>query len=275
MFLLLSIACLIYKRAEWSWLFITLGVFTKPQAWPFVPLILFFTYRNYGARRLFRCILVSLATSLVILSPFIYHSRLRDIAIRMTMDIDLMPFISVNAHNIWWLGGLGLSWVPAAGRVFGLVTYKMAGIILFGFFYFFILLRSWKARNQELIFLFSASIALAFFMLLTHMHENHMFTVFPLLAIVYFRDRRLGWLYAFLSLTFLANMILHDPFIVSEYIYKLSFNSQDLVKFTYSPEGSISFTHQLMTLLNSFINTCLFAYLVIYLSSRKYERAFK
>src|SRR5206468_7914726 len=56
----------------------------------------------------------------------------------------------------------------------------------------------------------AAYTAFGFFMGMTQIHENHMYAVFPLLAVAAAVDRRLWPLYAVLALTWCANMLLHD-----------------------------------------------------------------
>jgi hypothetical protein len=48
-----------------------------------------------------------------------------------------------------------------------------------------------------------------FFMVMTQIHENHMYMVFPLLAVAAVARRRLWFVYAGLALTWCANMLLH------------------------------------------------------------------
>jgi len=105
-------------------------------------------------------------------------------------------------------------------------------------------------------------------MLATHMHENHMFAIFPFLAMTGFRDWRLIWVYCLLSVTFLSNIILHDPFIMIEYFYKIPFHI-DLIDKFYAPEFMAP-SHRLMTIVNSLVNTVLFAYVIFYLFIKKY-----
>ncbi|MGH7800735.1 MAG: hypothetical protein ACREOW_08920, partial [Thermodesulfobacteriota bacterium] len=76
---LLSVILLSNKRPEWSWVSITLGVFTKPLAYPFAPIIALFTLKQFGIKRTLRCALVSIITTFLILLPFIYINRLSDI----------------------------------------------------------------------------------------------------------------------------------------------------------------------------------------------------
>ena len=61
-----------------------------------------------------------------------------------------------------------------------------------------------------MVFDAAAYTAFAFFMGMTQIHENHMYAVFPLLAVAAALNWRLWPLYAVLALTWCANMLLHD-----------------------------------------------------------------
>jgi hypothetical protein len=60
------------------------------------------------------------------------------------------------------------------------------------------------------VFTAGAYTGFGFFMAMTQVHENHMYVVFPLLAVAAAVDRRLWPLYAVLAVTWCANMLLHD-----------------------------------------------------------------
>jgi hypothetical protein len=47
-------------------------------------------------------------------------------------------------------------------------------------------------------------------MLMTVVHENHIYAVVPLLSLIWWRDRSLRWLYLAISVVFLVNLLLHD-----------------------------------------------------------------
>ncbi|MGH7799254.1 MAG: hypothetical protein ACREOW_01320 [Thermodesulfobacteriota bacterium] len=260
LFVLLSVILLSNKRPEWSWVAITLGVFTKPLAYPFAPIIALFTLKQFGIKRTLRCALVSIITTFLIFLPFIYINRLSDIIHSQFIQLDAMPYISVNAHNIWWTIGAGLPWVPADIKPFGLISYKSIGIILFGGFYIASIIRFWKTDNENSLYCLCASVAFGFFMLSTHMHENHFFTLFPLLSMIYVYDRRLMWVYIILTLTFLTNMALHDPFITSLSL----FNTGKIIKVNYQLGDKISLLRLLITLFNSQINILVFCYWIYY-----------
>src|SRR5207253_4642937 len=72
------------------------------------------------------------------------------------------------------------------------------------------LARALREPSFGAVFTAGAFTGFGFFMAMTQIHENHMYVVFPLLAVAAAVDRRLWPLYALLAVTWCANMLLHD-----------------------------------------------------------------
>jgi hypothetical protein len=66
-------------------------------------------------------------------------------------------------------------------------------------------------RDREKLFLVAAYDALAFFMLNTQIHENHLLAMFAPLTIAAVFDREAWWFYCAFAITSVANMTFHDP----------------------------------------------------------------
>jgi hypothetical protein len=235
----------------------------KPLAYPFVPIVALFALKQFGMKRTLRSALASIITTFVIFLPLLYINRLSDIIYSLFFQLDVMPYISANAHNIWWIIGAGTPWVYADIKPFGLISYRLIGIALFGVFYLVSLLKFWKSNNENSLYYLSASVAFGFFMLSTHMHENHLFAFFPLLSMIYFYDKRLKWIYIMLTFTFLANMVLHDPFMTS----LRPFNTGTILKIFHETgtREDMSLLRFFMTLINTQINILIFCYWIYYL----------
>jgi Gpi18-like mannosyltransferase len=103
-------------------------------------------------------------------------------------SVDCFPVISMGARNMWvFLVHGNLSKTPDSGILFGNITYKKAGILLFLIFSFFALLpvikevlkNIKKARieksliDKQCLWLVSALIPLLFFYFNTQMHERY------------------------------------------------------------------------------------------------------
>jgi hypothetical protein len=182
--------------------------------------------------------------------------------------------ISVNAHNIWWFLTLGLPGVPASKELLPGITYQILGTILFLSAYLASLVKVWRSKTSSEVFFGLGYIGFLFFMLALGMHENYLFSVLPFLAAVGVKNRRLALVYALLSLTFLFNMILHDPFIMVEYFYGLPFDQEyESSGLFNTSEVFMSMTHRVLTLLNAAVNICVFVYLSWWMFGRQDDPA--
>jgi len=132
---------------------------------------------------------------------------------RVLLDLDAMPYTSVNAHNLWGLFG---GWLPADAALFGPLSATAIGLVLFGAALLGLLLlllrleRGAGVSPQQACVL-GAAVSFSFFMLSTHMHENHLFVALPLLAAALPLGREWRRLFAFVTLAVLLNLALHDP----------------------------------------------------------------
>lgn len=251
LFVLLALACLFSHNAL-AWVFATIAVLTKAQAAPFAPIVLLVTLREFGWRAVLRGAGASLATLIVIIVPFIAAGHTSAILLRMLGDLGTSPFASQNGHNLWWIVTSG-KWIASTG-------YRIAGTLLFCAAYALLMIRIWQGRHGDPIYLACAVVAATFFLLMPGMHENHLFPVLPLLAIISYRNRSVAVLYALFTVTFLANMVLHDPFLEAEYIYGRTFDPEKI--WIFDPSGPKSTAHWTLGFSNSVANVLLVGSLV-------------
>lgn len=219
--ILLSITLLDEGRIAWSWVSITLATQTKPQAYIFFPLVLILTIRKFGWRSVAKGSLAALVTFLVIISPFLYHVTTDSLLRTYFTTVAPQGYLSLNAHNLWWLLSGGNGWISdmeipqllsSLGVTF--ITYRTIGLLLLGMFTLLALYRLYNNQDMDTVYATAAFLGFAFFMLPTQMHENYMFAVLPLLCVASSTNRYLAFTYAILSLTFFSNMVLHDPAIL-------------------------------------------------------------
>ncbi len=219
--ILLSITLLDEGRIAWSWASMTLATQAKPQAYIFFPLVLILTGRKFGWQSVAKGVLGALVTFLVIISPFLYHGTTDSLLRHYFSTVAPQGYLSLNAHNLWWLLSEGNGWIndteipqllSSLGVTF--LTYRTIGLLLLGALTLLALYRLYNDQHVDTIYATAAFLGFAFFMLPTQMHENYMFAVLPLLCVVSSTDRSLTLIYAMLSLTFFSNMVLHDPAIL-------------------------------------------------------------
>ncbi|MCK4411975.1 MAG: DUF2029 domain-containing protein [Candidatus Eisenbacteria sp.] len=223
--LLMALTLILVGKPELGGISAALGCLMKPLALPYLPLLALATLVGSGWRRLLTAGLAGAGTIVAGFLPFLVTGRGRDVLERLVSDLDLMPFTSVNAHNLWWLLA---PWHEAHVPVWGPITPTMIGLFLFGVVYVLILWRLWLCERsqhagrppigrgplplsqQRHWFLATALVAYAFFAFSTHMHENHLFTALPFLMILAGGGPR--WLAVCLigSLSIFINMANHD-----------------------------------------------------------------
>lgn len=199
------------ERPEWAWVAFALAVLTKPLAYAFAPVVLPWTLWRFGWRRTARCAAAFSATALVVCLPFVAAGRSAALLRLLSAQVDAMPYASVNAHNLWWLVQGGRPWAPADASLAGALSFRDASLALLAVFYAATLVHLRRARDARALPLAFASAAFGFFVLATHMHENHLFPAIPLLLLVGLDGRRLRAAFAAVSIVLLANLVLHDP----------------------------------------------------------------
>jgi dolichyl-phosphate-mannose-protein mannosyltransferase len=193
----------------WAGAAITLAVLTKPQALATAPLVLFAAWR--GGRAV-RFVTAGGITAVIVMLPFVLTGNMPSVVQQYAQTAQYHPLVAVNAHNLWWLVTGGQGWQPDSTAMLGVLSFRSAGIILFGLASILSLLVVWRDRSA--LYAAAAFQSFAFFMLLTQIHENHLIPMFAPLAVACALERKGWWLFGALALTTLANMALHDPNLV-------------------------------------------------------------
>jgi len=231
---LASAAC---DRVALAWVAITAAVLTKPQAAPFVPLIVWVTLVRPlwdGERRgrwkgmlwrWARAALAGLLTLGLVLLPFIIAGTVHQIVQALANTVGLMPVLSANAHNIWWLFTFGNGWASDAEPlltlpVVGTLTARTVGLLAFGLAYLLALIRlGWRKPERASpesawsLWTTAAYVTFAFTMLATEMHENYTYPALALLSAALPSSHRVRVFAVLLTVTALTTMVLHDPVI--------------------------------------------------------------
>jgi hypothetical protein len=200
-------------RAAGACVALALGALMKPLAAPFLPLLACLVWCRSGYAGLLRGAAAALATASVVFLPFVLAGEAGAVLRRVLLDLDAMPYTSVNAHNLWGLFG---GWRPADAPLLGPLSATTIGLVLFGAALLGLLLlllgleRGGGVSPQQACVL-GAAVSFSFFMLSTHMHENHLFVALPLLAAALPLGREWRRMFAFVTLAVLLNLALHDP----------------------------------------------------------------
>ena len=211
LFVVATVVALQRGRFEWGGAIFALAVLTKPLAYPFAPFVLVLSVKRAGWARTLVAVGVCGLTVLVVLLRFLWIGRLGSILRSLVSQLEALPYASVNAHNLWWLVQRGTPWLDAREEAVGSLSYEAIGIALVAGFCLATLFQLWRSEDERAERLAFASTAFGFFVLATHMHENHLFNAIPLIVLAGAHDRRMRHFLALVSAVFLANMLLHDP----------------------------------------------------------------
>jgi len=216
LFTVLAVGWLDLGYVALAWAAMALAALAKPQAWTVVPLLALATALGRGARGL----AIGLATgglcALVIVAPFIVTGRLGELLSLPGVVSSVMPVVSADAHNLWWLvaeaRGLDPLLTPDSTRLVGPISFRFASTVLvvaqFAFSY-------WLYWTRRIGLAEAAALgALGWFVCTTQAHENHLFFALPLLALAWPTRPSLLVVFGLLSLTLLGNMVLHDQLVL-------------------------------------------------------------
>jgi dolichyl-phosphate-mannose-protein mannosyltransferase len=203
-----AVYCLCNDRYFISSSLSTIAFLTKPQAALFLLPIWLFLFLANGTRRLLWNLAIALSTSVVILIPFVYYGTLESVFSMYQSVPRIHQWLTGCAHNIWWLVQpvppffsdrvplvLGLN-----GLMIGLGTFFLVALA--------ISLKMIRKRDHGVLLHSCAFMAFVFFMVVTEIHENHLYAMFPFLAVFVPVSSRLRNLYIILTATFALDMAL-------------------------------------------------------------------
>jgi hypothetical protein len=211
-FIVVGLLFLLGRWPEFGWAAFAFAALAKPQAWVYLPALLLVTWRRHGFAKVLSGSVFFLTAALLVVWPYLAAGRGWEMASVFINFSRVMPVVTANAHNLWWLvlGQPGLS-VADSALVFGPFSYQTVGLLLFLAAFTLGQLTMLGDPSRETLFGTAGFLSLAFFLFSTQVHENHAFLVFPLLALCWPASVRLLVVYLLLSLSMLANLALHDP----------------------------------------------------------------
>jgi Gpi18-like mannosyltransferase len=211
------------RRGAWgAWPLLALACAMKPLGAPFVPLLAVASVLRHGWRTTLLGMAAGAGAALLVFLPAIAGSGARLVVHRVLGDVGAMSWTSVQAHNLWWMVG---PWRDAETAWLGPITPTQVGIALFLGFLAGLALRARRlaaTRSAGLercqLLALAGALAFGFFVLSTHMHENHAYAALPLLLGAIAAAPRVGSgrrelivLFAAISAGALLNLAAHDP----------------------------------------------------------------
>jgi dolichyl-phosphate-mannose-protein mannosyltransferase len=198
------------------WVAMAAAAMAKPQAWVLLPLVAVATIRLHGLSALIRGVLAGATVCVVIALPFMVSGRVHELASLPGVVSSVMPVVSADAHNLWWLivqsRGQDPLFVQDAARFLGPASFRLVAAVLVAVV---LLLTYWLYWTRRVGLAEAAALGvLGWFTFTTQAHENHLFFALPLLSLAWPTRRSLLVPFGILSLTLLLNMLLHDELLL-------------------------------------------------------------
>ena len=201
-----------------------LAALSKPQAWALAPLLAMALVRTRGPLGLGVGLVAGLAVSCLVCLPFVVSGRLGELLSLPGVVSTVMPVVSADAHNMWWLllapRGEEPIFLYDSYRLIGPLSYRtVAGLLVAAM----ILLSCWLYWTRRARLAEAAALGvLGWFTFTTQAHENHLFFALPLLALAW--PTRPGLLIAFavVSVSLMLNMVSHDWLVLQALGYGLN-----------------------------------------------------
>ncbi len=212
LFTMITAICFYYKKPALGTFFFTIGLMMKLQNIIYIPLIYVFIFRYFDFKALVRSIASSVAAFVLIILPFLIQQDMARVLLLMTVNNDYFPWLSLHAHNPWWI--LAKQQMTASDRILtiGVLQAKTFGIIIFSSIYLYILTVTLKKTSYR-TFIASLGVAiLAFFLFTTQSHERYSYPVIVwLLFLIPFLDspkwRKFTFIvFGFLTISIFFNM---------------------------------------------------------------------
>lgn len=216
LFGVLSVGLLDLGQVLAPWAALAVAVMAKPQAWFLVPLVAMATVRQYGVSGLVRGGLVGGIVVAAIALPFVVTGRLQELLSLPLAVSSVMPVVSADAHNLWWLvfelRGRNPLFAPDSAPLVGPLTYRVVSAALVAAS---MLLSFWLYWTRRTSLAEAAALGiLGWFTFTTQAHENHLFFALPLLSLAWPSRPALLVPFAVLSVTMFLNMVLHDQLVL-------------------------------------------------------------
>lgn len=195
---------------------LALAALAKPQAWSIMPLVGLAALRRYPLPEVARGVGVGAVVAALTLLPFLLTGRTGEL-LRLPSEISsVLPAISANAHNGWWLvlmlQGVQPLLTNDSDALLGPLSYRAVAGALVGLQLLLVALLLWTRRVS--LAEGAALAVLGWFVFTTQAHENHLFFAIPLLAVAWATRPSLLVPLGILSGTVLLNMALHDQLLL-------------------------------------------------------------
>ncbi|MCG6553520.1 MAG: hypothetical protein L7F77_14450, partial [Candidatus Magnetominusculus sp. LBB02] len=180
------------------------AVLIKPQGLVFTPVLIFALSRG-SLKNAAIAALAAVSLFIAAVVPFSIHKDMLWIVNHYHATLSSYPYASLNAFNLFTL--IGANFAPITDTLLG-VTYEQWGYVFICLTVGLCAYIFYKKRNMQGVYYFIAALLItSVFVTSVKMHERYLFPGLILLLASYIaiKDKRLLYLYAFISLTFFIN----------------------------------------------------------------------
>ncbi|MGD0115206.1 MAG: glycosyltransferase 87 family protein [Dehalococcoidia bacterium] len=203
-------------RPGWAAACWAVGFAIKPQPIVVVPVLVVLVLRRSGWRGLVKSAAVATGVFAIIISPWVLHgdaSRIYDIYNTVFRSQQYSDRLSADAWNLWWFWDVGSHPLPHDAIFSGLafITFKSASFALSLAAAVVAAAYTWRRPTLSGALIAAAYMAFAFYLLPTGTHERYLYPFLGLLLPVALLGRRWLPLYAAVSATFTANLLVVAP----------------------------------------------------------------
>jgi len=209
LFLLISIFMIFIKKIpELATLSLATALVIKPQAIFFVPAFIILILLTVKPLRWFSSLLTFFITTLVLYLPFFPTNPIYGLFYVNRNSVNLFNCTSCFAFNFWGIFG---NWQNDLQNFTNIPFAYWGAILLFTTLLLILLVKPLALKFKPPYFYLTTAISImAFFMLLTRMHERYLFSFFPflLLAAIMLKSKILTFFYILISTLHLLNLYL-------------------------------------------------------------------
>ncbi|MBI2051708.1 DUF2029 domain-containing protein [Candidatus Roizmanbacteria bacterium] len=196
------------KKYLWASVLFALSLLSKQTAVVFLPVFLIVVLKKYGWREVVESVSISFFVFFILFLPFYLRGNVVTFSFTTYFEkvllVSGLPFVSNHAFNFW---ALITQWqnIPDMALFLGFPFRNLGYLATLAFILpvLYLLYRNPAAENV----LFSlALVVFASFLFLTKIHERHFQQVLPFLIFFSLKDKKVFFVFLFLSLAHLANL---------------------------------------------------------------------
>jgi Gpi18-like mannosyltransferase len=186
LFTIIAVLLIFYKKPIPAAFIFTIGCLMKLQNIIYIPVFYLFIFRYFDLSTAVKSAVATAVAFILATLPFILANDLNQVLYLLTVNSDYFPWLSLNAHNIWWIAAAGHG-MQITDRItaLGILNAKTVGLVLFSASYLLPVILILKRPTARNFLLSLAYVIFAFFLFTTQSHERYSYPVAILLLFLY------------------------------------------------------------------------------------------